>query len=397
MTRTSGATTRRRPDRRGTGTGPGRSSSSSSTGSGSAATRPTDAIAAAPMPTWRGLLRDWPHAVLAGVRGRRRSAAGPDGQLRGRVTSISVRAGRSSRTCRGSTPRSPTARFFERPALLEACGRAARAGRSAPHHQPHRSGRRPCQRPAPGRARGPRRTARACRAVRVHALLDGRDTPPRSAIGFVADLERRLAAAHSGCAHRIGRRALLRDGSRQPLGPGRARVRRDRPRRCGEHAGSAIAAIEAGYERGENDEFLAPTVIDGVDGAVRSGDPIDPRQLPCGPGAPAGPRPGRSGRSTAFDRTVAGRPARPDRPARRDDDRIRGRPPGRGRLPARGGALAGPGLLRGRLAPVPRRRDREIRPRDVLLQRRRRGALSRGGAAASFRAHASRPTTSSRR
>ena len=42
----------------------------------------------------------------------------------------------------------------------------------------------------------------------------------------------------------------------------------------GEHARSAVAAIEAGYERGENDEFLAPTVIDGIDGTVRSGDPL---------------------------------------------------------------------------------------------------------------------------
>ena len=31
----------------------------------------------------------------------------------------------------------------------------------------------------------------------------------------------------------------------------------------GEHAPSATAAIEAAYERGENDEFVAPTVIDG--------------------------------------------------------------------------------------------------------------------------------------
>ena len=42
----------------------------------------------------------------------------------------------------------------------------------------------------------------------------------------------------------------------------------------GEHAPSAIAAIEAAYDRGENDEFVQPTVIDGVDGVVRDGDPL---------------------------------------------------------------------------------------------------------------------------
>ena len=32
----------------------------------------------------------------------------------------------------------------------------------------------------------------------VHGLLDGRDTPPRSADGFIPDFEARLAAAHPG-------------------------------------------------------------------------------------------------------------------------------------------------------------------------------------------------------
>ena len=42
----------------------------------------------------------------------------------------------------------------------------------------------------------------------------------------------------------------------------------------GEPAPSAAAAVEAGYARGENDEFVLPTVIDGVDGRVRDGDTI---------------------------------------------------------------------------------------------------------------------------
>jgi 2,3-bisphosphoglycerate-independent phosphoglycerate mutase len=35
-----------------------------------------------------------------------------------------------------------------------------------------------------------------------------------------------------------------------------------------------MAAIEAAYARDENDEFVAPTIIDGVDGRVRDGDPL---------------------------------------------------------------------------------------------------------------------------
>ena len=37
---------------------------------------------------------------------------------------------------------------------------------------------------------------------------------------------------------------------------------------------SATAAIEAAYARGENDEFVTPTVIDGAAGADRAGEPI---------------------------------------------------------------------------------------------------------------------------
>jgi 2,3-bisphosphoglycerate-independent phosphoglycerate mutase len=42
----------------------------------------------------------------------------------------------------------------------------------------------------------------------------------------------------------------------------------------GEHAPSATAAIEAADARGENDEFVVPTVIDGIDGRVRDDDPV---------------------------------------------------------------------------------------------------------------------------
>ncbi len=42
----------------------------------------------------------------------------------------------------------------------------------------------------------------------------------------------------------------------------------------GRRAPSAVAAIEEAYARGETDEFVEPTVIDGVDGRVRDGDPI---------------------------------------------------------------------------------------------------------------------------
>ena len=113
-------------------------------------------------------------------------------------------------------------------------------------------------------------------SVRFHALLDGRDTPPSSGLGFVTALEEQLASVHPDARiASVGGRYWAMDRD----------TRWDRVERgydaivhgVGEHAPSATAAIAEGYARGETDEFLAPTVIDlpeGRDGRVRDGDTI---------------------------------------------------------------------------------------------------------------------------
>ena len=108
--------------------------------------------------------------------------------------------------------------------------------------------------------------------IAVHAFLDGRDTPPRSAR---ASIERLLAACEAAPGARIasvGGRYFAMDRDQ----------RWDRlerawnaivEARAEQHADDALAALEAAYARGENDEFVAPTVIG--DGApVRDGDAI---------------------------------------------------------------------------------------------------------------------------
>ena len=156
--------------------------------------------------------------------------------------------------------RSTTARFFETPALLVACERARATGGIL--HVVSLIG--------PGGVHANDRhlvvlAELAVRedvgAVRVHALLDGRDTPPSSARGYLMDLERRLAAAHpaAGIATVGGRYfAMDRDrrwsGCRPATTPSSMQKRRS--------ALSATAAIDAA-ERGETDEFVTPTVIEG--------------------------------------------------------------------------------------------------------------------------------------
>jgi 2,3-bisphosphoglycerate-independent phosphoglycerate mutase len=162
--------------------------------------------------------------------------------------------------------------FDQRPALLQACDRAAERGRRL--HVISLVG--------PGGVHANDRhlvalaalaARRGVREVLVHALLDGRDTPPRSALGFVADLEHRLAAAHPGARiATVGGRyyAMDRDQRWERIARGYAAIVDG----LGEHAPSAVAAVEAAYARDENDEFVVPTVIDGVDGRVRDGDAI---------------------------------------------------------------------------------------------------------------------------
>ncbi len=113
--------------------------------------------------------------------------------------------------------------------------------------------------------------ARAITAVGVpvviHAITDGRDVAPSSAGRFIAQL---LAALPPGVkvATVIGRYwALDRDTRWDRV----ARAYQAIAHAQGEPAPDAAAAVAQSYAKGETDEFLAPTVIDGYPG-VQPGD-----------------------------------------------------------------------------------------------------------------------------
>ncbi|MBA2382355.1 MAG: 2,3-bisphosphoglycerate-independent phosphoglycerate mutase [Chloroflexi bacterium] len=230
-----------------------------------------DAIAAADMPVWRGLLERWPHSTL---RASEDAVGLPPGQMgNSEVGHLNLGAGRPVLQ---DLPRIDAAiadgSFFEQPALIAACERAR-----GPEGRLHIVGL-----VGPGGVHANDRhllalVGLAARhrvgAVRIHALLDGRDTPPRSALGFVTDLEGRLEGVHPDVRiATIGGRyyAMDRDQRWERIERGFGAIVHG----VGESAPSAQAAIEAAYARGENDEFVAPTVIAGVDGRVRDGDAL---------------------------------------------------------------------------------------------------------------------------
>ena len=355
-----------------------RSSWSSSTGSGSAHDPAGDAIAAAPMPAWRSLLEHWPHSDAPGVRGGRRAAARPDGQLRGRAPQP---------RCGSAGPPGPPAhrRRDRRRVVLRRDRRSwppatrARGARRAPR----------VTLIGPG---GVHANDRHLVALAQLAARQGVATSPstrcstaatrrrRRRSGSCAISRRRLAAAHPAprsppSAGATTRWTATSAGSGSSAATTRSSTPRRMPRRLGD--GRDRGGVRARRDR----RVRGADGHRGVDGRGprrRTGRPLNfradrARQLTHALADGVGVR--------GFDRR---RPpaVRPRRPARRDDDRVRGRPAGPRRLPARDRALAGAGVQRGRLAPVPRGGDREIRSRHVLLQRRRRAAVAGGGPAA---------------
>ncbi|HYK94498.1 MAG TPA: 2,3-bisphosphoglycerate-independent phosphoglycerate mutase [Candidatus Dormibacteraeota bacterium] len=230
-----------------------------------------DAIAAARMPVWRGLLARWPHARLDASG----EAVGlPAGQMgNSEVGHLNIGAGRPVLQ---DLPRIDAAiadgSFFDRPALAGACRRALETtGRLSVVGLVGPGGVHAQDRQIVALAELARRAG--VPSFRLHALLDGRDTPPRSAIAFVRDLEARLAAAHPDARiASVGGRyfAMDRDQRWERTELGYDAI----VHAAGEHAPSAVDAIEAAYAAGTNDEFVRPTVIDGVDGGLRDHEPI---------------------------------------------------------------------------------------------------------------------------
>jgi 2,3-bisphosphoglycerate-independent phosphoglycerate mutase len=107
--------------------------------------------------------------------------------------------------------------------------------------------------------------------VVLHAFLDGRDTPPRSAQGYLSEMQAFMDESGVGRYGTIGGRYYAMDRD----------TRWDRTKLAydamvygeGEHAASAAEAVAQAYERGENDEFVRPTVVaDDPAARIKDGD-----------------------------------------------------------------------------------------------------------------------------
>jgi 2,3-bisphosphoglycerate-independent phosphoglycerate mutase len=229
---------------------------------------PDNAILAAKTPNFDRMMRDCPHALLA-TSGR--EVGLPDGQMgNSEVGHTNIGAGR---LVMQDLPRIDDAvergTLAERPELRALITRAKAAG-GAVHllglvspggvhsHQTHIAA-----------------LARILDAagldVWIHAFLDGRDTPPQSALGFVTEFERSIAPlARARIATVSGRYyAMDRDKRWDRVAKAYATIV-DAEGACFADAQSAIAKS---YESGVTDEFVLPCVI-GAYAGVRDKDAL---------------------------------------------------------------------------------------------------------------------------
>jgi 2,3-bisphosphoglycerate-independent phosphoglycerate mutase len=109
--------------------------------------------------------------------------------------------------------------------------------------------------------------------IRIHAILDGRDTPPRSARPALEETAALCAELKRARIATVGGRYFAMD--RDKRWPRVEKAYRAMVAGEGRRAPSAVAALEEAYARDEGDEFVEPTVVEGEgDGRIRPGDTV---------------------------------------------------------------------------------------------------------------------------
>ena len=229
-----------------------------------------NALAQAELPNWRRLLATCPHTL---VHTEGRHVGLPDGQMgNSEVGHMNLGAGRIVyQDLTRVDAAIEDGSFFTNAELLAACA-ATKANAGTLHvmgllspggvhsHEQHIFAMLELAKRA-GVAK-----------VAVHAFLDGRDTPPQSAEPSLRALQALCEKLGNARIASVGGRYYAMDRDK----------RWDRVRRgwdaiveaaSEQRAPDALSALQEAYARGENDEFVAPTVLDGAQ-PMRDGDAV---------------------------------------------------------------------------------------------------------------------------
>jgi 2,3-bisphosphoglycerate-independent phosphoglycerate mutase len=227
-----------------------------------------NAIDKAKTPVWHELMRRWPHAHL---NASEHYVGLPDGQMgNSEVGHTNIGAGR---VVMQDLPRIDKAlaegKVADLPALRDFIAKLKKSGGPA-----HVMGL-----VSPGGVHSHQHQIAALAGivgdagvpVAVHAFLDGRDTPPQSAIEYLKQFQKDIAGHGSIRIATVAGRyyAMDRDKRWDRVAKAYAALTAAK----GEHADDPLKAVEAAYARGETDEFVIPTVI-GDYGGMKDGDGV---------------------------------------------------------------------------------------------------------------------------
>ena len=216
-----------------------------------------NAIAAAHAPVYKKLLADNPHTVL---RASGEAVGLPDGQMgNSEVGHLNLGAGRV--VYQDSTRISKAIRegeFYKNPVLLSALEQVKKNGSSL-HLMGLLSDGGVHSRMDHLYAMFDMVKSQGITKVFFHAFLDGRDTPPSSALGYISALEEHLSGIGIGAIATVSGRYYAMDRDK----------RWDRVKKTyeamvqaeGVRTFSAAEAVQQSYNDGKTDEFLIPTVI----------------------------------------------------------------------------------------------------------------------------------------
>ncbi|MCL1849330.1 MAG: 2,3-bisphosphoglycerate-independent phosphoglycerate mutase [Clostridiales bacterium] len=118
--------------------------------------------------------------------------------------------------------------------------------------------------------------------VYIHALLDGRDTPPKSGLGYIEELEEKIKEIGVGRIASVAGRyyTMDRDKRWERVEKGYLALVSDQTGQAGQanNAFSAVEIVEKAYSKGETDEFVSPSVVLDAENTplaiIHNGDPV---------------------------------------------------------------------------------------------------------------------------
>lgn len=229
-----------------------------------------NAIYAAKKPNWDRLLASQPNGLISGSG---MDVGLPDGQMgNSEVGHMNLGAGRVVyQDFTRVTKAIRDGEFFQNPVLTDAVDKAASAGKAVHilgllsdggvhSHQDHLV------------AMAELAAQRGAEKIYLHAFLDGRDTPPRSAEPSIKLLDDAFARLGKGrTASIIGRYFAMDRDNRWDRVEAAYNLITDGTAEF--TAANAVDALHAAYERGESDEFVKATRI-GEQVRVEDGDAV---------------------------------------------------------------------------------------------------------------------------